>query len=188
MQRWRRSSDVPTIVVCAKCDVADAQREVSAAEGVQFAAEIRAPAFVETSAKRGANVALAFHEAVRAVRHRLPPKRLLTSDEAIRLQRVQHHQLYANPKSPLTWARRYKWSQEERKLLAEGASRVERLKALTPPPPAMFDPRPAMTVLPGSVYDDLERIFDDRQSVGMDIVIVVAGDRRIYAHRVVSVL
>ncbi|KAF7346945.1 Ras protein [Mycena venus] len=60
------------IVVGTKFDCTEAEREVSEAEGAEFAANIGCP-FVETSAKTSHNVESAFVELVRELLERSPP-------------------------------------------------------------------------------------------------------------------
>ncbi|KAJ6545557.1 P-loop containing nucleoside triphosphate hydrolase protein [Mycena capillaripes] len=66
------STASPMMVVGTKCDCTEAEREVSEAEGAEFAANIGCP-FVETSAKTSHNVEFAFVDLVRELLKRAPP-------------------------------------------------------------------------------------------------------------------
>ncbi|KAH7928756.1 ras-domain-containing protein [Leucogyrophana mollusca] len=63
----------PAIIVGAKCDLADSDREVSTSEG-RHLAEVLGCEFIETSAKEDHNVTEAFTSVVRLFMSRNPPQ------------------------------------------------------------------------------------------------------------------
>jgi GTPase KRas protein len=70
--RWKHPTTPPMIVVGTKCDCTEAEREVSEAEGAEFAASIGV-VFFETSAKTSHNAESAFADLVRELLERSPP-------------------------------------------------------------------------------------------------------------------
>jgi small GTP-binding protein len=65
--RVKNRSQVPMILVANKCDLVNL-RKVSKEEGHLLSNFLKIP-YIETSAKNGINVDLAFHEAVRIIRY-----------------------------------------------------------------------------------------------------------------------
>jgi small GTP-binding protein len=65
--RVKNRAQVPMILVANKCDLANL-RKVSKEEGHLLSNFLKIP-YIETSAKNGINVDLAFHEAVRIIRY-----------------------------------------------------------------------------------------------------------------------
>ncbi|KAH7928755.1 P-loop containing nucleoside triphosphate hydrolase protein [Leucogyrophana mollusca] len=66
----------PAIIVAAKCDLADSDREVSTNEG-RHLAEVLGCEFIETSAKEDHNVTEAFTSIVRLITSRNPPQSVI---------------------------------------------------------------------------------------------------------------
>lgn len=65
--RVKNRAQVPMILVANKCDLVNL-RKVSKEEGHLLSNFLKIP-YIETSAKNGINVDLAFHEAVRIIRY-----------------------------------------------------------------------------------------------------------------------
>ena len=181
-------------------DLAERDRQFTDDDVLRVARSLRASAVVETSAKTGINVSLAFELVVQA---------LLRSDPALdmraELANLRSQRSYAKSTgrtaNPLHWAQLYRWNAREKQLKAQiqqlGGSEPQQpaakaaASAAVPTPTATTAsaesrPRPpSLSVLPSAVYADFVRMFD--QDAHSDCAIVVHG-RRIRCHRVLLAL
>ena len=83
-----------------------------------------------------------------------------------------------NPPKPGIFSKLYWWNKQDAKLAPRAALPPASDAVPLPTPPAL-PPPPSLCVLPSSVYDDFLTMFDRRDSVGMDCVVVCEAVRSI---------